>query len=52
VGYGERALAALLVPGHDPRRLLLHACQALCPGRGEGLREGAERHNRALEAAA
>ena len=52
VGYGERALAALLAGEHDPRRLLLHARQALCPGRGEGLREGAERHNRALEAAA
>lgn len=44
-GYGVRALAALLLPGHDAKRLVLHARQALRPWRGEGLREAAERHN-------
>ncbi len=44
-GYGVRAAAALVLPGHDPRRLALHASQALRPWRGEGLRESAERHN-------
>ena len=46
--YLVRALAAVLVPGHDPRRYLLHARQELFPGRGEGIREAAEAHNRAL----
>ena len=40
--YLPRALAALVLPGHDPRWYLLHASQALRP-RGEGLRELAER---------
>lgn len=44
-GYGARAVGALGLPGHDPRRLALHARQALRPWRGEGLREAAERHN-------
>lgn len=44
--YLERALAALVVPGHDPRRYLLHATQELRPGRGEGIREAAEDYNR------
>ena len=30
-------LAALVVPGHDPRRYLLNARQELTPGRGEGI---------------
>ncbi len=46
VFYLERALAALVVPGHDPRRYLLHARQELSPGRGEGIREAAEEYNR------
>ncbi len=46
VFYLERALAALAVPGHDPRRYLLHARQELAPGRGEGIREAAEEYNR------
>jgi N-acetylglucosaminyl-diphospho-decaprenol L-rhamnosyltransferase len=46
--YLVRALAAVLVPGHDPRRYLLHARQELFPRRGEGIREAAEAHNRAL----
>jgi GT2 family glycosyltransferase len=43
--YLPRALAALVLPGHDPRRYLQHAQAALAPGRGEGLREAAERYN-------
>jgi GT2 family glycosyltransferase len=43
--YGLRALAALVLPGRDPRRMTLHASRALMPGRGEGLREAAERFN-------
>jgi N-acetylglucosaminyl-diphospho-decaprenol L-rhamnosyltransferase len=44
--YAIRALAALALPGHDPRRYLLHAEQELRPGRGEGIREAAEAYNR------
>jgi N-acetylglucosaminyl-diphospho-decaprenol L-rhamnosyltransferase len=44
-GYAVRAVAALALPGRDPRRFALHARQALCPRRGEGLREAAEAHN-------
>ena len=44
--YLLRALAALVLPGHDPRRYLLHARQALRPGRGEGIREAAEARDR------
>ena len=36
------------LPGRDPRRYLLHARQELFPGRGEGIREAAEAHNRGL----
>jgi N-acetylglucosaminyl-diphospho-decaprenol L-rhamnosyltransferase len=43
--YLPRALAALVLPGHDPRRYLAHAAAALRPSRGEGLREAAERYN-------
>jgi N-acetylglucosaminyl-diphospho-decaprenol L-rhamnosyltransferase len=46
--YLARAAAAALLPGRDPRRYLLHACQELFPGRGEGIRDAAEAHNRAL----
>ena len=46
--YLLRALAALFLPGHSPRRYWLHARQALMPGRGEGIREAAEAYNRAL----
>jgi N-acetylglucosaminyl-diphospho-decaprenol L-rhamnosyltransferase len=48
--YLLRALAALALPVHSPRRYWLHACQALRPGRGEGLREAAEAYNRRLGA--
>ncbi len=44
--YLPRAVAALFLPGHDPRRYLAHAAAALMPGRGEGLREAAEAYNR------
>ena len=46
--YLVRAAAAALLPGRDARRYLLHARQELFPGRGEGIREAAEAHNRAL----
>ena len=46
--YLVRAAAATLIPGQDPRRYLLHARQELFPGRGEGIRDAAETHNRAL----
>jgi N-acetylglucosaminyl-diphospho-decaprenol L-rhamnosyltransferase len=46
--YLVRALAAAVLPGRDPRRYLLHAHQELLPSRGEGIREAAEAHNRAL----
>ncbi len=39
--YLPRALAATVLPGHDPRWFLLHARKALLP-RGEGIRELAE----------
>lgn len=44
--YLVRALAATVLPGHDPRRYLLHARQQLFPRRGEGLREAAAARNR------
>jgi N-acetylglucosaminyl-diphospho-decaprenol L-rhamnosyltransferase len=44
--YLLRAAAALVLPNHDPRWYLLHARQALRPGRGEGLREAAAERNR------
>jgi GT2 family glycosyltransferase len=45
--YAVRALAAIVLPGHDPRLYALHARQALRPGRGEGLREAAAAYNAA-----
>jgi N-acetylglucosaminyl-diphospho-decaprenol L-rhamnosyltransferase len=50
--YLLRALAALVAGGHDPRRYLLHARQALRPGRGEGIREAAEAYNRSSSSSA
>ena len=44
--YLARAAAAIALPGHEARRYLLHARQALLPGRGEGIREAAEAYNR------
>jgi len=43
--YGVRALAAVVLPDHDPGRFLLHARRALVPSHGEGLREAAARFN-------
>lgn len=50
LGYGERAIAAMALPGRDAARMRLHASRALLPARGEGLREAAERFNRGLAA--
>jgi len=50
--YLVRALAALVLPGHDPRRYLLNARQALRPWQGEGIREAAEERNRRATLAA
>jgi len=47
--YALRALAALVLPGHDAARYRLHAVQALLPDRGEGIREAAVEHNRQLD---
>jgi hypothetical protein len=44
--YLLRALAARVLPGHDPGWYMLHARQALRPGTGEGLAEGAAAYNR------
>jgi N-acetylglucosaminyl-diphospho-decaprenol L-rhamnosyltransferase len=44
--YALRALAALAVPAHDPRRYWRHVTASLHPGRGVGLREAAEEYNR------
>jgi N-acetylglucosaminyl-diphospho-decaprenol L-rhamnosyltransferase len=46
--YLVRAAAAAVLPGHDPRRYLLHARQQLRPGLGEGIREAARDHNARL----
>jgi N-acetylglucosaminyl-diphospho-decaprenol L-rhamnosyltransferase len=44
--YLVRAAAALVLPGRDPRRYMIHARQELTPGRGAGIREAAEAYNR------
>ena len=49
--YAVRALAALALPGHSPRRYWRHVTATLMPGRGEGLREAAFEYNRARTAA-
>jgi N-acetylglucosaminyl-diphospho-decaprenol L-rhamnosyltransferase len=48
--YAVRAVAATVLPGHDPRRYLMHARQQLNPGHGEGLREAAEAFNSRIAA--
>jgi GT2 family glycosyltransferase len=50
ITYGLRAAAAVVLPGHSPRRYLTHAASSLCPRRGRGLREAAESYNRTLDA--
>jgi GT2 family glycosyltransferase len=44
--YALRSLAAIVLPGHDPRRYWRHVIATLRPGRGEGLREAAQDYNR------
>jgi N-acetylglucosaminyl-diphospho-decaprenol L-rhamnosyltransferase len=44
--YALRALAAMILPGHSAERYRRHVTATLHPGRGEGLREAAERYNR------
>jgi N-acetylglucosaminyl-diphospho-decaprenol L-rhamnosyltransferase len=44
--YAVRSLAAVALPGHDPRRYWRHVTATLRPDRGEGLREAAVEHNR------
>jgi N-acetylglucosaminyl-diphospho-decaprenol L-rhamnosyltransferase len=46
--YAVRAAAALVLPGHSPRRYWRHVTATLAPGRGEGLAEAAARFNRRL----
>jgi len=46
--YLARAAVAAPLPRRDARRYLLHARQELFPGRGEGIRDAAEAHNRGL----
>jgi GT2 family glycosyltransferase len=43
--YLARAAAAVVLPGHDPRRYLVHARQQLLPGSGDGIREAAAAYN-------
>ena len=43
--YALRSLAALVLPGHEPRRYWRHVVATLRPRRGEGLREAAFEHN-------
>jgi GT2 family glycosyltransferase len=44
--YALRALAANVLPGHDPARYWQHVRATLHPDRGEGLREAAADYNR------
>jgi len=44
--YAARAVVAVVLPGHDPRRYWCHVTATLRPAQGEGLREAASEHNR------
>jgi N-acetylglucosaminyl-diphospho-decaprenol L-rhamnosyltransferase len=44
--YALRALFALALPGHSPKRYWRHVTATLWPTRGEGLREAADAYNR------
>jgi GT2 family glycosyltransferase len=44
--YAVRTVAAVVLPGHDPRRYWKHVRATLRPEAGEGLREAAYEHNR------
>lgn len=46
IPYAARAVAALALPGHDPRRYWRHVTATLRPARGEGIREAAAAFNR------
>ncbi len=48
LAYAERALAALVLPGHSAKRYWRHVTATLFPTRGEGLREAAETYNRSF----
>ncbi len=52
VPYALRTVAALALPGHDPRRYARHVRASLRPHQGEGIREAAEAFNARLDAAA
>ncbi len=45
LAYAERALAALVLPGHDARRYRRHVAATLRPARGEGIAEAAAAFN-------
>jgi N-acetylglucosaminyl-diphospho-decaprenol L-rhamnosyltransferase len=47
--YAMRALVAILLPGHEPRRYRMHVTATLHPERGRGLRELADEYNRARQ---
>lgn len=47
--YLLRALAALVLPGHSPRRYWWHVRSTLAPNHGVGIREAAEAFNAQLE---
>jgi GT2 family glycosyltransferase len=49
--YAARALAALVLPGHDPHRYWHHAAATLHPDRAPGLREAAAERNARVAAA-
>lgn len=44
--YAVRALVALVLPGHSPKRYWRHVTASLWPARGTGLREAADIYNR------
>ena len=46
--YALRAAAALVLPGHSPRRYWRHVTATLAPARGEGLADAAAAFNRGL----
>jgi GT2 family glycosyltransferase len=46
--YALRAIVGALLPGQDAGLYLLHARQAMFPGRGEGMREAADAYNEGL----
>ncbi len=46
--YLALTAAAVVAPGHDPRRYLMNVRQELAPASGEGIREAADEYNRQL----